>query len=289
MAEDLMALFSQMANSQKHTNLLNVYKGVPLAFPAKIVEVGDTYLRVLTDTYQMVSMYLEKKTLIQSDLLPEIVLAEVIELNPLKRMALLSNFSYVEKGIGNRTEVRIQPKDPVASEIHDIQENITLQGVLADISRDGLGVYMERRKFSSKLIYPNAQININLELPEEYLKDLPKNKIQPVSGYFDRYSRENIRFNPVAGKDQKHLSSSKESRADHWIGSSAINITVVVVNVHLEKTHNRYRIGMKILPTNQSSSLISRFISQRQSEIILEIREIYQLLVSGEQDIPNVT
>jgi hypothetical protein len=287
MADDIMTLFLQMAVSQKHTNLLNVYKGVPLSFSAKIVEVGDSYLRVLTDTYQMVSMYLEKKTLIQAELLPEIVQAEVIELNPQKRMAVLANFSYVERGIGNRTEVRIQPRDPLTSEIQDKQENISLQGELADISRDGLGVYLDRRQFSSKLIYPEAQININLELPEEYLKDLPKNKIQPTSGFYDRYSRENIRFNPAEIKGQKRLSSSKEGNGDHWIGSPAINITATVVNIHLEKTHNRYRIGMRILPTNQSSSLIARFISQRQSEIIQEIRELYQLIVNPENSIPK--
>ena len=61
MAESIMDLFKKMIASGGEANLFNVYKGVPLSFPAKIVSIGDDALNVLTDSYQTVCMYIEKK------------------------------------------------------------------------------------------------------------------------------------------------------------------------------------------------------------------------------------
>ncbi|MHC1784396.1 MAG: hypothetical protein AB9891_16845 [Anaerolineaceae bacterium] len=281
MAETIMDFFTQMAYKETGTNLLNVYKGVPLSFPAKIIEVGDTYLRVLTDTHQMVSMYLEKSTLIQSEDLPEIVRAEVIELDIKKHMAFLTNFHYVEKGIGNRAEVRIEPKDPLPSQLQDNEEQITLKGELADISREGMGIYLDRANYSSKLIHPNAQLEVIFNLPFEYFKTSDTIKPQSETGLYDRYSRENIRFNPISATGQKHQTGPLHEKL---LSVPNIQIKAQVVNIHLEKGHDRFRIGMRMLPNSQAAAVISKFISQRQCEIIQEIRELYQLLVNPEGD-----
>jgi hypothetical protein len=280
MVENIMDQFVLMAKNEGGTHLLNVYKGVPLSFPAKIVEVGDGYLRVLSDTYQMVCMYLEKSTLIQSEYLTEIVQAEVIELDVAKKMALLTNFRYVEKGIGNRTEVRIQPKEPVSSEISDKEDSIIIQGELADISREGIGIYIDRMQFPNKLIYPDAFVDIMLELPGDFGKTPAKTKSLGNDGFYDRYARENIRYNPVSNSGVRRYSSSQD--VGSWPGAPNIQIKAQVVNIHLERGHGRYRVGMKMRPNSQAFTLISKFISQRQSEIIQEIKELYQLLVSPE-------
>ncbi len=283
MIEDIMDRFIKMARSESGTHLLNVYKGVPLSFPAKIVEVGEGYLRVLTDTYQIVCMYLEKSTLIQSELLPEIVQAEVIELDTKKHLALLANFHYVEKGIGNRAEVRIQPKDPLTSEIQDKEEKLTLKGELADISKEGIGIYLERLVFFSKVVYPDAEVDIMIELPGEYILALEKSRQQTEGGVYDRFSRENVRYSPVYPSGQRHPIPGQTKP----LISPNLQIKAKVVNIHFEKAHDRYRVGMRMLPNSQAGSIISRFISQRQSEIIQEIRELYQLLVSpAEKNIP---
>jgi hypothetical protein len=281
MAETIMDLFKGMANLGTGINLLNVYKGVPLSFPAKIIEVGDSYLRVLSETHQMVSMYLEKSTLIQSEGLPEIVQAEVIELDIRKHLALLANFNYVEKGIGNRAEVRIEPKESLPSELQDKVEQMTLRGELADISREGVGIYIDRANFLSKVIHPNAKLDVIFNLQFEYLQTVEINKPQNETVLYDRFSRENIRFNPVSAAGQKHQTGPLKEK---WINVPNLQIKAQVVNIHLEKGHDRYRIGMRMLPDSQAAAVISKFISQRQCEIIQEIRELYQLLVNPEDN-----
>lgn len=283
MAENLKEIFLRMAQEEGGTNLLNVYKGVPLSFPAKIIEVGDAYIRVLTETHQMVSMYLEKSTLIQSGQLPNIVLAEVIELDIKKHLALLANFRYMQKGIGDRAEVRIEPKDPLPSELQDKEEQMNIKGELADISREGLGIYLERGLFSSKIIHPNALLDVMFTLPFEYTQSLDQTKNQAGSGYYDRFARENIRFNPVVENSPRFHTGPLKKR--HTMPD--IQVKAKVVNIHLEMGRDRYRIGMKMAPNSQAAVVISKFISQRQCEIIQEIRELYQLLVNPDVKTPS--
>lgn len=277
MAGSLVDQFLIMAQKGTGTNLLNVYKGVPLSFPAKIIEVGDTYLKVITDTYQMVCMYLEKSTLIQSEFLPEIVQAEVIELESKNHMALLSNFQFVEKGIGNRSEVRIQPKDPLAGSIQDKEDLVNFKGELADLSREGIGIYIDRSHFSGRLVYQGAQVDVIIDMPPEYFKITQKSVNETETGFFDRYSRENTRFNPISTSSQKFHTGPLKSETSI---DRNLRISAQVVNIHLEKLHDRYRVGLRMNPTGQAFTAISRFITQRQSEIIQEIRELYHLLVS---------
>lgn len=283
MAENLKETFLRMAQDEKGTNLLNVYKGVPLSFPAKIIEVGDAYIRVLTETHQMVSMYLEKSTLIQSGYLPNIVLAEVIELDIKKHLALLANFRFMQKGIGDRAEVRIEPKDPLPSELQVKEEQMMLKGELADISREGLGIYLDRELFSGKIIHPNALLDVMFTLPFEFSQSTDHAKNQAGTGFYDRYARENIRFNPVVGNSPKFQTGPLHRRQSQ----PDIQVKAKVVNIHLEIGRDRYRIGMKMAPNSQAAMVISKFISQRQCEIIQEIRELYQLLVNPEGKIPS--
>ncbi len=284
MAENLKEVFLRMAQDEKATNLLNVYKGVPLSFPAKIIEVGDAYIRVLAETHQMVSMYLEKSTLIQSVELPEIIQAEVIELDIKKHLALLANFRFMEKGIGNRSEVRIEPRDPLPSKLEDRGEQMTLKGELADISREGLGIYLETAFFSNKIIYQNAIIDVLFTLPVEFSQSLGQSTDHSTSGFYDRFARENIRFNPVSSSGPKfHTGPLREKREKY----QEIQVKAKVVNILDERRHNRYRIGMKMIPNSQSAGMISKFISQRQCEIIQEIRELYQLLVNPDAKAPS--
>jgi hypothetical protein len=283
MAENLKEIFLRMAQDDKGTNLLNVYKGVPLSFPAKIIEIGDAHIRVLTETHQMVSMYLEKSTLIQSGLLPNIVLAEVIELDIKQHHALLANFRFMQKGIGDRSEVRIEPKEPLPSAVQDKEEQMNLKGELADISREGLGIYLDRDLFSAKVIHPNALLDVMFTLPFEFAQSLDQTKNQSGTGFYDRYARENVRFNPVGNNSPRFHTGPLRKRET----LSDIQVKAKVVNIHLEMGRDRYRIGMKMAPDSQAAMVISKFISQRQCEIIQEIRELYQLLVNPEVNNPS--
>jgi hypothetical protein len=82
---------------------------------------------------------------------------------------------------------------------------------------------------------------------------------------------------------------SRSNDASHLAGPvkrlENVNVDIhgVIVNTIQEKTNSRYRIGLSILLNDPASGLITQFIAQRQSEIIREIKLMYDLLVQNSE------
>ncbi len=279
MTQDIMELFRKLVASGGEANLFNVYKGIPLSFPAKIVSVDEETLHVLTDSYQTVCMYMEKKTFIQSRELPEVLQAEVIELNTEDQVATLGNFSIAEPGIGHRAQARIPPKDPLECKIRKLLNDYTVQGELADISQDGLAVYLPKGIFSLKQFREGTQVAATLLLPGEFMVGQPYlTNPAPLENPDDPFTREMTRLNPMAGSEPGASTAMQNISSLQPTINPEVSIHAVVAYLHREKAHSLYRIGMRFLPGDPTQVLIAQFIAQRQSEIIREIKIMYNLL-----------
>ena len=281
MAETILDLLNKLSASGSEIYLLNVYKGVPLSYAAKIIEVSERYIRVLTDTYQTVGMYIEKTTYIQSQWLPEILKADVIELDSRQKTAILANLSYVTNGIGKRMQVRIQPKEPMEGNIQNIQDNRIVRAELADISQEGLAFYLPKLMFSQREYFKGAQIRVSLQLPGEYKISQAKTDLSADNEASNRFSRNNVRNTPVSSQTTRGAGILQGSAYTRYISNPKILIRGLVANLRLEEAHGRYRIGARILSTDPPVPLIPQFIVQRQGEIIKEIRLMSELLAKN--------
>jgi hypothetical protein len=116
-----------------------------------------------------------------------------------------------------------------------------VRGELADISQDGLAIYLPRLFFSPRVFFKGARVVITLRLPGDY--------------------------------------SSNPSRPGPILSDPKVDIHALVANIRLDEAHSRCRIGLKILPNDPPRPLIAQFIAQRQVEIIREIKTMYDLLV----------
>ncbi|MDR3574134.1 MAG: hypothetical protein P4L50_09740 [Anaerolineaceae bacterium] len=281
MAETILDLLKKLAASGNEIYLLNVYKGVPLSYAAKIIEVSDFYARVLTDTYQTVGMYIEKTTYIQSQWLPDILRADVIELDSREKTAILANFSYVTNGIGKRMQVRIQPKETLEGSIQNIQDNRIVRAELADISQEGFAFYLPKLMFSQREYFKGAQLKVTLQLPGDYKINQSKTDVAADNNSGDRFSRNNVRNNPVNSQGSRSIGVLPGNAFTSYLSNPKIVIRGIVANIRAEETHARYRIGARILSTDPPWPLIPQFISQRQAEIIKEIRLMGELLAKN--------
>jgi len=104
--EEIVDLFQQIRREKKEIKLINVYKGFPISYPGTVIAVGKKAIKVKTEAFQTVCLYLEKETYIQGDIFPAVVMANVVGLDFGKLEASLSAFRYVVGGIGDRKQVR---------------------------------------------------------------------------------------------------------------------------------------------------------------------------------------
>ncbi len=278
MAVDFMSIFWNLASGRETISLINVYKGIPISYPATIINVGDNAIQVITEKYQLVCLYHERETFIQSPEISEIIKAKVLGLDAPTSTVILSNFEIVTKTIGERREVRVCPKFIIEGEVQSQELAETYHGELADISQSGLGIYINERDFFPRVYRPGRKLVVSFKLPGTYQIFEQKSYDYPSSqsDSSSRYDRSNLRYSTI--HQQK---TNPETSSVRRLVSPELTIQGVVANSLELKSQRRHRIGVRLLPDEYARLVMAQFITQRQSEIIQEINSVYQLISQG--------
>lgn len=274
--ERLRELFAR----SNQIRLLNVYQGVPISNPAAITAFGDNSLRLQTGRYQLACLYQERETHIQSQHLPELIHVKVLELDLSAQEAVLGNFVVEQDQIGERTLVRVQPKNPIESKIKAGPQT-ALRGELADISGDGMGIYLDRRVFQARRYQPGDLVEIQLTLPVGVARGGKSILDQsPHTDPISRFDRDKLRLYHVPGQGRQNTGPILP--APQPAGPVDLVVRAQVVHVKEEAAHDRWRLGVRFRPEEPPPAAIAQFIAQRQAEILRELRELSEMLVRGE-------
>lgn len=272
----ILELLRRVATAEGEIRLLNVYQGIPIVFPAAIVYVGQNTITVKTERYQLVCLYQEKQTYIHYPGFPAVIRARVERIEPLVLQASLFEFEYMREGIGERRQIRVWPKEGVTGELQIPDRTEAIRGELADISLDGMGIYLPDADYYAHIFRQGRKVVVSLRLPGVFHLQQPRRYDASASGGIDRYDRAQLRLStihtPAYGSDRDDSATIKA------VHSPEIEVDGVISNYYTEANTRRYRIGIRLQPNELYRSIVSQFISQRQSEIIQEINAIYRLL-----------
>jgi hypothetical protein len=275
MAIDYMTIFWNLASGRETISLINVYKGIPISYPATIINVGENAIQVITEKYQLVCLYHERETFIQSPEISEIVRAKVIGLDAPTSTVVLSDFEVTTKTIGERREVRVCPKFTIEGEIQSQEVAEAYHAELADISQSGLGIYINEKDYFPRVYRPGRKLVVSFKLPGTF-QIFEQKSYEQMSTRRDessRFDRSNIRFSAI----HQPKISSETSNVRRLI-SPELTIQGAVANTLDFESQRRHRVGVRLILDEFSRLVICQFIAQRQSEIIQEINSVYQLI-----------
>ena len=265
--------FERIQQEGLEINLFNVYQGIPISYPAKLLETGTESIRISTDQLQIVCLYREHETYLQCPAFKEIIKSRVIDLDVARLEAELSDFKLIHSQIGERTQVRVWPKHPILGRIRTKELDDPLYGELADISRGGLAFYLEEKQFHPQVFVKDAELTITLQLPGSY--EVPSDP--------DTDEMTDSLLSVFESTQLSHYHGSQPASEGHgtqWVSLPESRINGVIVYALHQPGSWRYRVGVRLHPSDASWQVIDQFISQRQSEIIREIREIIKILFS---------
>jgi hypothetical protein len=198
--------------------LLNYYKGLPISYPATIVELNNGILELDVHQQQTVAIERTKLVFIKCDYFDSAILAEVQSADIRRMTASLRNFKFVEIMAERRDALRLELETPTEAEIsHDTTK---LSGRLFDISLGGFSIRTDERCPVGK----DEDVRLRVMIP-------------------------NLLQNTLTGVETNAC--------------------------HLETTNegNDFICRFSFQADAQSETTISRFIFQRQVEIIREIKE----------------
>lgn len=272
---EIISMFKQAAQAKQAIYLLNVYKGVPISYEASVVDVSWATIKVKTQKYQVVCLYREKETYIQSRAWQKILHARVVEVDLQKTEAVLTSFEYAKSRIGDRMRVRVQPLGPMEGDVQTKESPQNSRCELSDISQDGVSIYLPSRLYSPQIYAKGVNISLTLRFPGSYTitEYDAKDETSRRATLPDRFSREDLRL--WSSPDRPH---EVDGFSDRQVRLPELQIKGLVVNVREEPAYRRYRIGIRIHPDDFSRTVISQFIFQRQTEIIKELKAVYEML-----------
>lgn len=277
---DIISIFDGIYRKSKEIRLLNVFKGIPIANTAALTDVGVSSINVKTDPFQMVCLYRERQTYIQNEAIPGTVLASVSHIDFAKVEGVLSDFQMVKGNIGVRNQIRVEPDSPIQGAVMTNEMRRPLTAELADISQDGLAIYIKTRFFFADyykvdapvtVFIPAASLHYKGEIPRTAVKWYMENDLKA------RSSSETLRLDPLAGQPRQ-VSFITSSSEPLYKKVTEIELRGVIANVHQDALRNRYRIGIRLLREDPARAVLMQFITQRQTEIINELRAVYNLL-----------
>jgi hypothetical protein len=260
---DLIQTLRQIAKNRSEIKLLNIYKGLPISYDTSIDSIIDSEIEVHSNRHQIACLYYQGESYLQGEELPFIIRSQVLSVNLAKESAIFSNFQAVKNNIGSRTEIRVEPDAPLIVGIQFHGSAYETLAPVADISAGGASVYFETFMFPSRLAQPGNDLTMTISLPDSVSNKIKKNSQKP-----------NI--------DTKKLSlSSRPNLTEDRDGKIVITARGRIIAVQPEFHFNRYRVSVKLYFKDLSRTVISQYISQRQTEIIQDLRilsdELYSL------------
>ncbi len=214
--EDLQRL----VGGSKELTFHNLFKGFPISNPGRLLGIQGAMGVVEVHHNQLVCMQLSRHTYLQSDHLPAIVRAEVVQIAIADRRATLRDFSYVVGMIGKRGIIRVAPEDDVEVEVF-ISERKNIAKMI-DLSVEGVGLSM-----SGFLYNPNI---------------------------YQLGNDVNLRF---------------------FLGPTSEKVFMPGRIVNLSKGVENFRVGIKTAPGQDARKVLTRYIVQRQKELMEELRGLF--------------
>jgi hypothetical protein len=136
----VLADLKSMMKDQQAVSLLNVFKGVPVICTAQVQDVSDNRAVFSVAPPESTSLMWERYTWLQSAKLLEAVKARVLSFDILSGVAELSDFQFAGSRLGERSAVRVEPKETLRVSINAQSQSIV--GTMADISTIGVGIYV---------------------------------------------------------------------------------------------------------------------------------------------------
>ncbi len=171
---DIFRYLRDLINNQPALKLLNVYKGLPVSHDAWICSIGESEIRVHSNRSQLASLYYQQETYLKGEDLPYTLRSQVASLHLGSDDATLTNLEFAPQSVGKRTQIRVEPDEPLIAFIQFKGAPIGLAAPIGDISAEGAAVYLEPYMFSPKLCRPGNQVSVSITLPDTVSQRIKK-------------------------------------------------------------------------------------------------------------------
>ena len=185
--DKIIGLIEYIASKKRKLKLITNFRGVPIDIDAGIIRSSSITgnVRLGVHRWQIAPLKTAHTIFIESDLFPNLLVAEIEQLDLAKGVVTLRGLRYVIGSMGNRKNIRVQPENPILTELI-LGYGYRLKAAVADISLNGLSINLAKDDFPQDdlfMLQIPVEIRLGLPVPEE--KAIHDIDVQGVIAYIN--------------------------------------------------------------------------------------------------------
>jgi len=141
--------------------LLNIYNGLAITTPSKILKKVDDTIYISFEQLQGVVMKMERETILQSTMFLQDILAKIKVIDSKKKIAVLENFRFLRTNANSRKYARVTSSRKIPISLG--YKGITVNGNILDLSIKSIAI---KSKVSKKIdIMKNQTVSLTFNIP----------------------------------------------------------------------------------------------------------------------------
>ena len=148
-------------NNSTEFKLLNIYNGLVITTPSKIIKKTKDSVYVTFEQLQGVVMGMERETILQSSIFLKDILAKIKIIDQKKKIAVVEKFKFLNTNPNARKYARVttSSKIPISVDL----EGSNLNGQIIDLSIKSIAV---KTKYNKKVDnFKNEDVNLHFNIP----------------------------------------------------------------------------------------------------------------------------
>jgi len=163
MSSEILERIVSISRSGEKFRFLNLYRGLPITYDGSVLDSSENVVRFAVNRYQSICIRLENQTFLQNNLLPEIVHARVVTVDPWAPAVVLNDFEYKGSLIGKRMHVRVEPDRPIRVMLG---EKKNYYGDMTELSMRGISVVLYPPLYSATVWTRGQKTPVEFRLPD---------------------------------------------------------------------------------------------------------------------------
>lgn len=164
---EICTALAYIADQRRAITLLTNFRGVPIEIRVNLIRLNQLSGQVHLLAYQRQVMALQpdQTVLLQSELFPRPVTAQVARLDLQRQTLVLQALSYSSGSMGQRRQPRVQPESPLSADLK-LTGGFCLKGWVIDVSPEGLSVSLHAERLPPEQpCSPGCALEVVLGIP----------------------------------------------------------------------------------------------------------------------------
>ena len=154
-------------NNDIEFKLLNIYNGLVITTPSKIIKKTKDNIYVSFEQLQGVVMNIDRETILQSSIFLKDILAKIKIIDQKKKIAVLENFKFLNTNPNSRKYARVAPASKIPIKVS--LKGLSLNGNILDLSIKSIAI---KTKYTKKLDhFKDKHISLLFNIPNYRFDD----------------------------------------------------------------------------------------------------------------------